>query len=178
MVTTSRKVILKAKTFLGKILSIIGYAILAFILLGVIAFLVEDITELIEMIPFFIIFSIPGIVCVILGRRIKMRIKRFKRYVSILSFRDSVSIEDLAVSINKPFDFVRRDVKCMIDKKYFTNAYIDANSRIIIAGRTSTSGAAQEQTVEMISFICPNCVAPGKKAKDSSVECDYCGTIL
>jgi len=182
---TSNKTRVVASTILGKILSIIGYAIIIFYLIGFIA-LISDSSSLdgVDMgilfamfIPFFGI----GLLFVIPGYKIKKRIKRFKAYVNTISSEGITSIDILAVKTSQSVDYVRRDLQKMIDKKYFPSAYIDRDNNEIIIGSIDKESYNQKQAlalIDPISVQCASCGATNKKEKGTTGTCEYCGSPI
>ena len=175
-----------------KILSILGIVNACLLAIGFVAMIASgEISEIFElpisqiMEGFLIASLIPGIP-LFFGIRIKQRIKRFRAYVSVLSAGDTVTVDTLANKTGLSIDFVQKDLKKMIDRKFFTNAYIDASTReIIIGNRTKNNDSqpnAQTQSMptvaEMESKRCPSCSAMGKKQKGLSGMCEYCGTVI
>jgi hypothetical protein len=177
------KVALVANATLGKILSIIGYALGA---LAVIALLTIFISELDSDTVIGIIFTLVvllplGIFFIVKGLRIKQRIKRFKQYVSLISSQQMTSIENIAASTSQTVDFVTKDLAAMIKRRFFANATIDmASHEIVIAGKKSSPPAQAKGTafLEMEAYICAGCEAEGQKPKGGNTSCDYCGNAV
>ena len=180
---TSKAAVVVSAIF-GKISSISGYVFGAF---GFIGFIIES-TEKRESSGFIIafIFIALGILLILKGSKIKRRIKRFKRYVSLISTQQMTSLENIAASTSQSIDFVRNDLKKMIDKKFFANASINAaTNEIVIGGMVaqpiSVATAQQKQAtiqsdVEM--FTCSGCGASGTKTRGVPGNCDYCGSLV
>ncbi len=99
---------------------------------------------------------------------------RYYRYLWILSENSTGSIQQLADELEKPIEKVKKDLKKMIDKNLFVNAWIDdKNDRIYLP---SIQRAYSEITY--VTYQCPNCAGYNKIPKGAMVECDYCGSIL
>lgn len=173
-----------ASAILGKLLSIIGYCGALFFLIGIIVFLSDF-----DPAPFIVcvIFMIGFILLIIKGSQIKRRIKRFKRYVSLISTQHMTSLDNIAASTSQSIDFVRNDLQKMIDKKFFANASINMSTNEIIIGGmmasapVSASAPQQAQTAiqsETEMFTCSGCGASGTKAKGVLGSCDYCGSTV
>jgi len=167
----------------GKISSVLGYA---FGLIGIIGFSVE-ISENRETSGFVIavVFTALGVFLIIKGVQIKRRIRRFKRYVSLISTQQMKSLENIAASTSQSVDFVRNDLQKMINKKFFANASINAvTNEIVIGGMAAqpvwpapaqnTQYAVQP---EFEMYTCSGCGASGTKQKGVPGSCDYCGSI-
>jgi len=117
------------------------------------------------------------------GAQIKRRIRRFKRYVSLISAQGMTSLESIAASTKQSLDFVRNDLQKMITKKFFAHAAIDFATDSILIGGSGASVAASPpaQThapAEYEPFACPGCGATGKKMKGIPYDCEYCGSFL
>jgi hypothetical protein len=120
----------------------------------------------------FIILLAVSVLAVLKGIQIKNRIKRFKRYVALISAQEITSIEKIASSTMQSADFVHKDLQKMIDSNFFANATIDMSANVIIIGRA----AAAYEPKEPEMFICVKCGASGTKPKGAYGSCDYCGT--
>ena len=180
---TSKAAVVVSAIF-GKILSIAGYSSA---ILGIVGFIVELSGGLVSGdVVFAFFFLALGIFLIFRGSQIKRRIKRFRRYVSLISIQQMRSLENLAVNTSQSVDFVRKDLQKMIDKKFFANASINlATSEIVICGTTSqvaSQAHAQHSPTTMHSelerFTCPSCGATGTKTKGVVGNCDYCGSFV
>ncbi len=172
-----------AVTLWGKLLSIIGYAIIIFYLIGFFA-IITDSTEPLDssgwtvLFVFLFIFIGIGLLLIIPGYKIKKRLKRFRTYVAIISAERITSIDLIALKLNQSVDFVRNDLQKMIDKKYFANAYIDKeNNEIVIAGLSFDSSDEREiANPEVVQ--CKSCGAMNTKQMGSAAQCQYCGSSI
>lgn len=177
----------------GKIASIIGWPVAIFFSLIIIAFFFAegDENNTIAVIFCLIVLFI-GILLIRYGKKNKNRIKRFKAYINIISSNNLRSIDQVAASISSPVDFVMRDIQKMILKNYFTNAFLDLNTHEIVfqkyadnvPNKTNTINTPTPPTpttgeqVEMLVVSCTGCGATNQVAKNSIVECEYCGTAV
>jgi len=73
----------------------------------------------------------------------------------------------------------------MINKGYFTDAYIDSdrnclvfvqNSSLIPDKASPVIQQAKSNSGEYVAIVCQGCGATNKVLKDSVGECEYCGT--
>lgn len=158
---------------LGKISSIVGYMLA---IIGVIGLAVE-LTEGSDTfgIVLSLIFLISGILAIVKGIQIKRRIRRFRRYVSLISTSNMVSLDNLAVATSQSVDFVRRDLQKMIDKKFFINASINLTQNEISIGQAITRPESVSSMT--VSFTCTGCGAVGSKPQTAVANCAYCGTL-
>ncbi|MCM1233168.1 MAG: hypothetical protein NC489_23865 [Ruminococcus flavefaciens] len=116
-------------------------------------------------------------------KRTKMRLE-FKKYVTQLSVDPSGSLENLASATGTSVDVVKNNLKYMIKKAFFTDAFINEQENelvlLSIAQRsqqqnTSTGTSAQ---AEMVACTCPCCGGINKIIKGMVGECDFCGSPL
>jgi hypothetical protein len=178
---TSKAAVVASAVF-GKIASIIGYALGV---LGVIMLLGSMQESDSEGIVITLVFLAIAVFAIVKGSKIKRRIKRFKKYVALISGGQMTSLDNIAASTLQSVDFVRNDLQKMISKKFFANATIDLKSNEIIIGGHKTSaqtvsqGSRQNGTpVETEAFNCSGCGARGIKTKGQPHSCDYCGSAV
>ena len=180
---TSKAAVVVSAIF-GKILSIAGYSSA---ILGIVGLIVELSGGLVSGdVVFAFFFLALGVFLIFRGSQIKRRIKRFRRYVSLISLQQMHSLEQIAMSTSQSGDFVRKDLQKMIDKKFFANASINAaTNEIVICGmgsqfasqaHTQQSGPTMQSEQE--KFTCPSCGASGTKPKGVVGNCDYCGSFV
>ncbi len=165
------KVAVVASTVFGKVLSIIGYVVGAIMLLMLLTGLPEE--NAISVAVFGIIIVALSVLAVIKGAQIKRQVKRFKKYIALISGQQMTSLENIAASTNQPVEFVAKDIQQMIKKRFFAHATIDtATNEIVIVGKMKKT----EAQVEMEAYVCSACDATGEKPKGASAECEYCGS--
>lgn len=175
-----------AVTLWGKLLSIIGYVIIIFFIIGFIGVIYEisdanmtgSAQNLAALIVTVLIFVSIGVFFILQGLKIKKRLKRFRTYVRIISTERITSIDLIALKLNQSIDFVRNDLQKMIDKKYFANAYIDKeNNEIVISGLSfDTSDEREITNPEVVQ--CKSCGAMNTKQMGSAAKCQYCGSSI
>lgn len=174
---SSRSAII-ASAILGKVSSVIGYAIA--IVLGF-PLVIGAFTGLSE-IMFVLVFLAFAAWLIVVGIRIKRRIKRFKRYISIITVENQISIENIAAITLQSVDFVARDLQKMIDKKFFVNAHIDRRTNEIIlqkrTGEAWVTPVVNNKPAEMITVSCSGCGAVNSIQKGTVGECEFCGSPL
>lgn len=137
------------------------------------------------------IFGLFGIWVVWKGiRRKKMRLE-FKKYVAELSYNPTGTIDNLAAATDTSVDVVKKNLKFMIKKRYFPNAFIDEKeNRLVLLGKEQkVNGQVQnvdynnivddhQQSVEYVTCHCKNCGGINKIVKGQTIECDFCGSPL
>lgn len=181
------KISIAFKTIIGKILSIYGYVVGVFSLLFICVALASINQVGSKEVIILFLFILPScIFSVIMGIRIKRRLKHFKQYAGLISIEQITSIEGLANSTSQSIDFVSNDLQSLIHKGYFTNVYIDKHSKEIVIGdidsqtvlNTKTQSEKQNSNVSVETVKCPGCGATNTKQKDKVCQCEYCGSVL
>jgi len=170
------KTVVVINTLLGHLLCIIGYSLgsltlLALILSSIGAY--ETAVEY-ETIVVALLFLTICVALIVMGTRIKGRLNRFKRYVSLMSLQKLDSISDIASYMSKSADFVQKDLQKMISRRFFVNAKIDLNSNKIIICPGTLPGQVGSAGYEV--FQCPGCGASGTRVRGVLGYCDYCGS--
>jgi len=160
---------------LGKISSVIGYSLAFFGLFGFIYEITEDGEAF--FIGFSLFIVLLGVFFILMGVRIKRRIRRFRRYVTLISVKDMVSLDNIAVATSRPVDFVRRDLQKMIDKRFFKDATIDYVRNEINIGQRPAQEMAHVGQSQTVVFSCSGCGATGTKTEGVPNSCGYCGTL-
>lgn len=126
------------------------------ILFGIIGFFV-DMGKFDSMdaflIPFFIVI---GVMLIFFSTKRKKLIKNYKRYAGILPNIPTGSINTLALTLGTSQNIVKENLIKMIDKKYFTNSYIDYKNNCIVFLDCSNFHLPQTNTQKNISTIQQN----------------------
>lgn len=161
----------------GKIASVLGFMLAPLFLLCSFALFSVDTDD--GGTFFFAMLALP-IFLIIKGRQIKHRIIRFKKYTALVIGQQIFSIHELAVSVSKTDDFVRKDLQKMIAKGYFIDMEIDMAANRVIAGSRSalTQAAMQEKMDRFETYTCPGCNATGVKPKGEYAVCEFCGRTV
>lgn len=119
-------------------------------------------------------------------KRGKMRLE-FKKYVTQLSVDPSGTLENLASATGTSVDVVKKNLRYMIKKKFFSDAFIDEQANRLVlpamtqktqqnqAPRFAASGTIRQ---ELVACTCPCCGGRNKIAKGMTGECDFCGSPL
>jgi len=160
---------------MGIVLYAFGFFFMVLAAIAVIAFFQENRFTSEIATTIIIIFVAPGTACIMLGNRIRRRIKRFKQYIFIISTSGINSFEGLAAQTMQDTAFVKKDISSMVMKKYFASAVIDwQNNRILIGG---ANAAATPPVDHAVTTTCASCGAVLKKAPGMPVTCEYCGSV-
>lgn len=167
----------------GKISSIVGWATTVFFSLIIIFGMggPDEVGKTEGLILSFI-FVVIGIVLIRFGIKTKKRIKRFKKYISIISMENTNSLENIAAATSQSVDFVINDIKVMINKRYFASAYIDLNYKKIIFKnkpmKADENINKETASVEYVTVTCNGCGAVNKLIKKQQGECEFCGSPI
>ncbi|WP_315115480.1 hypothetical protein [uncultured Clostridium sp.] len=141
------------------------------------------------VLSFCLILTICGFLLVKKAYKHKHLIKLFKNYSTRLASDPTRSIDLLARSTDTTVDVVRKNITEMINKGYFTNAYIDVNRNcLVFVGETQPAQQqASANTIktpnnkpqqEYIAVKCGGCGATNKIIKGRVGECEYCGSQI
>ena len=171
------KAALIVSAVLGKIFSICGYVVGIPVLIALSSSVVDRDGLSPEATMAGVIFLALSVLAVAKGMQIKRRIRRFKRYVRLISAQRLTSIEKLAAETGKPFAFVYKDLQKMIKRKYFVNAAIDAEKKQISIGDKGASGHIPSGA-RMKVVDCVNCGANNIAIAGRITQCEYCGSYL
>lgn len=184
------KVAIFTNKIMALILNIIGWVFGALFLLATLISLFDDKKDEAGIIIACLVIVAICVLVIVKANKINRRIKRFKTYVGLISMENMTSIENIASSTSQSIDFVKMDIQKMIDKKYFTDAYLDkkGNELVINKANRHTSQQYQEvqQTgnanpninVEMQTVTCGGCGAMNSKQVGVANSCEFCGSPL
>lgn len=139
-----------------------------------------------------IFFGGGGALMLYMSKKSNAKAIKIKKYISIVINNGQTSIDSIAAAMRMDYNQVVKDLTEMIDKGYFTNAYIDDSRREIILTQRQTSqeleadvsygqNNIQGNTVSNQQFklvLCKNCGANNKILDGIVSECEYCGTFL
>jgi len=170
------KIALVAYTFLGSVLNFLGYffGIIFLIILSVVVF-DKEFRGMSEGIIFSSIMVGLSIFEIIVSINIKKRVKRFKRYISIISINGTNSLRDIANTTGKHVDYIKNDLQIMINKKFLLNAYIDEAKGEIFIGGWKKDAFGYGEGVDLENIFCPSCGALTVKPVGETVRCEFCG---
>lgn len=168
----------------GTIIAIIGWISIVFAGLAFVVTLVEGIDS--DAVIVIIFFTIAGVALILLARKIKKSAEKFRKYISIIVNRGETSISNIAAAIPTSYEIVQKDLQKMIDRGYFTGAYINEMSKEIILPEKQEGSniidksiqANPNSTPETVVVKCNGCGANNKIVKGSVNECQYCGSPI
>jgi len=173
----SNLTIIKHK-IMGFLANVFGYALVFIFGLTLLFGKLKDAPSIISV----IIFIILGTLLIVCGIKTKKRIQRFNKYISIISLENQTSLENIASSCSQSIDFVTNDLQAMINKKFFTNAYINKNTNEFIMKNKNiiveNNNSKKAKKLEIRVITCKNCGASNNITSTSTVECEFCGSAL
>ena len=130
-------------------------------------------------------FGIGGGVLVYAAKRLKMTGEKFKKYINIVINNNQTSIDNIAAAIPISYDKAAKDLQEMINKGYFSNAYIDvSNTEIILPSyikqQSERNGSLKNnnEQAKVKSVICKNCGGNNEVIEGQVCECEYCGSPI
>jgi ribosomal protein S27E len=171
------RVSVKLNAVMSKITIVIGVFLCVSFLFGFIMTLADESMpndmKATGIITSLLLFSL-GVVLILQGRKVTKLIRRFKRYVALISEEHITSLDRLAGSTSQSVDFVKKDLQQMIKRKFFVNAVIDYRNNEIVIGEAS----AQTYAAEAENVRCPGCGAVNAKPRGAAIQCEYCGTPI
>lgn len=181
----------KTKIVISQIIEKIQMLIGVFILLcGFLYSIGEEKKFSSEYILVLLFFAVIGGLFVYFSIKRKKLIKNFKTYVQKLSVDPTGSISNLASAEGTSVDVIKKNLEKMLSKKFFVNAYIDAESNCIIfptsnnitVGTNTTQFNIQQNTnqpeIEYDTVRCTSCGGINKIIKGKVSECDFCGSPI
>jgi len=135
-----------------------------------------------------------AVVCMIIGGIIAGNgtnrlsgVKDYKMYFPILSADPTHSIDFLVANTNMLTpnstnnNFVKAKIINLIGKGYFPKGtYIDPGKSCVVFPYNASENAAAKSAgdIEYITVVCKGCGATNKIVKDSTGECEYCGSTF
>ena len=127
-----------------------------------------------------IIFLCLAIFCLYRHRRASRLLADFRKYNAILASDPVKTIYRIAEITNATPEAVRQNVRRMIDKCYFVNAYIDQSGKIVLADREKMNDvvANNDGRKDFITIICPSCGGVNRLAKGQVGKCEFCGAYI
>jgi hypothetical protein len=164
----------------GKISTVVGWIFAVFFLLGLLGAAAGGVGYVI----FCLVCIALGVLLIVYGKKTKDRIRRFRKYITIITIQNQTAVDQIANIVQMPVNFILADIKKMIDKKYFVGAYIDQTTNSIAFHGKAVTAANNEinedaaPNREMQIVACKSCGAQNHIVKGTVGECEYCGSPL
>ena len=73
------------------------------------------------------------------------KLERFQKYIDTLGNHTYCNFEQLSAAVNKPVKFVKKDIKKMIDDRWFRQGHIDAQETCLITSNETYQQYTQTQ---------------------------------
>lgn len=155
----------------GKIVLNFGYAFILISIMGIIVSISEGFGK--DDIGTIIFFVLAGVSMILLGLNMKNTAKKYKKYISIIVNGGTSLIDKIAEASDINYDEVRADIDKMLEKGYFTGAYIDESTNEIIL-------AENKNKIEKKTSIvtCRGCGANNTIVVGESSGCEFCGSPI
>lgn len=185
-----KKVSLDKSTVLknSKTVKIIG---IIFIVLGVVYFfdqMAEGSNAKGSPVGGMLFLVIGGVFMIYTSKKLQLQGEKFKKYISIVINNNETSIDNIASAMNVSYEEAINDLKIMIDKGYFLNAYVDLGSREFVirkkqyepinVKKNSSVNEVKEEKPKMKVVVCKNCGGNNTILEGEISECEFCGSPL
>lgn len=136
-----------------KALRITGISLMAVFGFATVMTLIEEITYffslgyLLEMVVPLILFFLAGLVLFMMGTKRKEKLKLFKKYLSMIGKKESVSIPSLAKAMGRTTKKAMDDLEEMLERGFFDRGYVDAARQcLVLRGELEDEPEAEPET--------------------------------
>ena len=106
-----------------------------------------------------------------------------RKYLAVIINGNERQLESIAASTGKTYEVVHDDIKKMINKGYFKDAYIDEGLRELVlpektpeSQNTSTTDKTMNQN--NVKVVACSCCGANNTVYGTVGECEYCGAPL
>lgn len=133
-------------------------------------------------------FGCGGVFMIRTSKKMQLQGEKFKKYISIVINNNETSIDNIASAMNVSYEEAINDLKIMIDKGYFLNAYVDLGSREFVirkkqyepidVKKNSSVNEVKEEKPKMKVVVCKNCGGNNTILEGEISECEFCGSPL
>lgn len=119
-------------------LRITGISMMAVFGFATVMTLIEELTYffslgyLLEMVVPLMLFFLAGLVLFMMGNKRKKKLKLFKKYLSMIGKKESVSIPALAKAMGRPTKKAMDDLEEMLERGFFDAGYVDAARQCLV----------------------------------------------
>lgn len=142
-------------------------SLIIFVGLSVLAAAFSWITILIS-----IVFTIVGLVLIIIELTRMPMYKRLPNYFACIADSKNGSLDAISASLGYPYETVVSDIEFLINRGILEKTYINHSRRLITS---PLIGEVILQDTRRV--LCPNCGATNEIIGQTK-ECDFCGTVL
>lgn len=170
----------RASLTTGRVITICGFVSLAISLMGFLVSISEGFGS--DDISTIIFFIIAGAALVLTGNNITKNAGKYKKYLSIIVNQGITSIDSIASASSVSYEAAKKDIEKMIDKGYFSGAYINDGSRELVLPRADYKESMEqnnnEQHMETKVVVCKSCGANNTVIVGKTAECEFCGSPI
>lgn len=177
----------KAAMACGKLISILGYGMFLFAVIGFICCIGDGLDT--DILAAAIFFGVAGLTLIGTAQKIKGNAEDVKRYLAVVVNGGKRNLEEIASAVKKPYEKVRSDLQMMIDKEYLKGAYIDeGKGELVLQERQQPvvqiaaplfAGMPMQQKEQPKKWViqCHCCGANNMISGDVGA-CEYCGSPI
>lgn len=120
-----------------------------------------------------------GLTLVYIGKKSSINAAKYKKYIDLIVNRRLRSIATISSAIPVAHDSAIKDIKEMIDKGFFEDAYINYNlDKIVFSEEDDADERVKQHKVDMIVVPCNGCGANNKVEIGQVEQCQYCGSLI
>ena len=119
-----------------------------------------------------IVFTIVGLVLIIIELTRMPMYKRLPNYFACIADSKNGSLDAISASLGYPYETVVSDIEFLINRGILEKTYINHSRRLITS---PLIGEVILQDARRV--LCPNCGATNEMIGQTK-ECDFCGTVL
>lgn len=119
-----------------------------------------------------IVFTIVGLVLIIIELTRMPMYKRLPNYFACIADSKNGSLDAISASLGYPYETVVSDIEFLINRGILEKTYINHSRRLITS---PLIGEVILQDARRV--LCPNCGATNEIIGQTK-ECDFCGTVL
>lgn len=149
---------------------------------------IEGSNSVVDDILTLVFLVIGGVFMIYTSKKLQLQGEKFKKYISIVINNEETSIDNIASAMNVSYEEAVNDLKIMIDKGYFLNAYVDLGSREFVirkkqyepinVKKNSSFNEVKEEKPKMKVVVCRNCGGNNTILEGEISECEFCGSPL
>lgn len=127
-------------------------------------------------------YLIGGVLIMRFARKLKRTGEEYRKYIDVVINQERRTLEDVASQMGKNYEQTMQGLQQMIDKGYFTGAFIDTMEHTIVfpsrpQQREMKPDNGREEPQQKI-VKCPNCGGNNVVEAGRIHECDYCGSPI
>jgi hypothetical protein len=163
------------------VVSVLGWLLIAFGAFFAVSVLPHATKNISSAIIFTILWIVGGIALVKKGRTIKQDGIKYKKYIDLVVNHRVTAMDNLVSAVGLQYETVKSDLQTMIEKGYFSNAYINEGKReIVLATHQSVPVPSSPGAAPVSKYVatCKSCGANNTVVDGRENSCEYCGSPL